>query len=348
MGSSIDIYVPTEADIERIIKDVIEAAENAVEPMFMIHSLGHPYFIDLGGGHDTEHHPWLFGYGTFFACNESGRIHWMHPDIRKALDTITEPLLREAIARGQQYNPEKTPAQIAETFMGWCQESLAELDVRMKTACAFYDAVSEMGRYTDTFAARADFSRLCAKHEIDEGVGRAIAKCALHLDLSEFIGPTTARGDGQAALLSRFIDPKRSTSPCPSLAKKALARLHEAGHKAASQEDIDYVATAVAHGLFQENLIAEQCTPSGAVALLHLKIEKGMFDNDDCEAGFYSLERRIGELIAGAFPAREAISAHQSIELIGAANARMRAVGRAPITPQRCRQAIEQDATIPF
>lgn len=340
-------YDPTPESIQTVIDEVIETAEHAIEPMYPINALGYPYHIDFGGGHDTWCYPWQFGQGTLFAVDDKNRIHWMHPDIREALDTVTEPMLRAALERSSQLRSDCTPAETAHKFFEWCRESLATLDERMLLTQPFYAAVLSLGRFPCPQAAAQGFAALCRKHGVEEILGPNIARCALRLDLTDYGSPPNS-GAERAALLSRLIDPDLCPAPSATAARDALSRLHLARDKRSSEADIACVATATAHGILPENLTREEFSQAGAANLLRLQIEEGDLDPTAEDGSRMRMQERIGEILSGARNGVGPISAHQALPVMAAANARLAALGHPPISPASCREAIKRLEAIPF
>lgn len=341
-------YEPSAEDIQRTIDEALETAADGVDPLFPIEDLGQCYIVDLGGGRDTDMHPWTFGMGRFFLEDEEGRMHWMHPEIRTALDKITPELLLEAIRKEHRPGSDKTPEELASLFHQWCRENLAKLDKRMEAAAPFHEAVAQIGRYPSPKHAHEAFENLCKQHKISIDLGRNIARRALRLDLSAYVGmiQPTAR----AALLSRLIDPQCCPAPPINEARQALARLYMAEHVVDPElADIDCVAIATAHGQLPENLPAQRHQTSGALPLLTYQIETGHLDPKPDEIRpSPRLHSQIGQLLIGDGHSTAPISAHQALLLIGVANARLRLIGQPPITPEQCRKAAEADNEIPF
>lgn len=348
MTDETNYYEPSSDDIQRVIAEVLDAAADGVDPMFPIEQLGQCYFVDIGGGRDTDMHPWTFGIGRFFVDDEGGRIHWMHPDIRTVLDRVTPELLREAIMTGDGSTTGRTPEELAQKFYQWCRSHLTKLDKRMERATPFYQAAAQIGRYASPALAHEAFESLCAQHGIAIGLGRNIARCALRLDFCGYVGmdqPTT-----RAALLSRMIDTRHCPAPAAPKARDALARLHLAeAWGDADDADIDCVAIATAHGQFPENLVAQKHRTSGALALVMYEIETGRLDpKADDNRPYPRMHSRIGELLIEEYSNMEPLSAHQALLLIGAANARLRFIGQPLLTPEQCRKAAKASDEIPF
>lgn len=348
MAEKTDYYEPSLNDVQRVIDETLDTAADGVDPMFPIEDLGQCYFVDLSGGRDVEMHPWTFGIGRFFLDDEEGRIHWMHPEIRTSLNKITPELLLEAVTRNPSRESDKTPEELAQTFYEWCQENLAKLDARMRRSIPFHDAVSHIGRYPSPELAHAALDELCKQHELTLTLGRNIARRALRLDLCGYV--SMDQPVARAALLARMIDTQHCLAPDVQKARQALARLYLAKvDDEPDIADIACVAIATAHGQFPENLPAEQYRTSGALALLTYQIEAGQLDPKMNETRpFAQLHSRIGQLLLGDHPSTPPISAHQTLLLIGSANARMRLIGQPPLTPEQCREAAEADNQIPF
>lgn len=341
-------YDPTPETIRQVINDVIETTEQAIEPMYPINALGYPYHIDFGDGHDTWCHPWQFGQGTLFAVDDVDRIHWMHPDIRTALDTVTEPMLRAALERSTQLRPDSTPAETARKFFGWCQESLATLDERMLRSQPFYDAVLSLGRFPRPQSAMQGFAALCHEHSVEEILGLNIARCALKLDLTDYVGTPPNSGAERASLLSRLIDPELCPAPSATAARDALSRLHLGQDKKPAETDLACVAVATAHGILSENLTREEFSPAGSANLLRLQIEAGALDPAPEDGSCMRMQERIGEILSGNCNGIGPISAHQALPIMAAANARLAALGHPPISPESCREAMRRFESIPF
>jgi hypothetical protein len=342
-------FTPTLEILDRAVEQSGEVAGDAGYPLYMLDHIGHPFFIDLGNGRDYELHPWVEIIDTLLVDDTKGRIHWMHPDMRSRLDGITEEFLLRVVP--DQTKEGERAEDLARALYEDCLSRLAAYDARRKHIQPAVEFFAGPKRLASVKAAADAIEDLAVERNIEGQVIWRLAQILRRVPVIFEGANDSGASLFKASVLSQMIDP--ASCPKPDHDAAYTARLIVETERSANlcPEAIDTLARAIAHGILPLDPDDLRGTSDFVIDLLIQQIKMGQHDPSPGHGvPSSSMASHVGALICGQWPAEGGpISAHETIRLVGAANARLDVLGiEERLCPHAARARAERDREIPF
>ena len=347
-------FRPTPDELDTLVEEVLLAALHRTWPPNMIDEVATPYFAHCGNGVEFETCPWIGAVDRFVAIDGDRRIHWMHAEMKA----------RIAILDAEDFYPEVgcsvklanlSRKETAEALDDHALSAMLRLARRQRIAGPAMARISRLPRSGTPAEAQARLSDLFAAAGIGSDLGWSLAQVALRVE----------RSDGQhflvhrcpftrAKILARLAASEQTPRPDPAMSRRSLISLLLASDSD-GENDLSDEVFVVASGIVHGDLPTRLEHQVGPVDLFMVRIERGDFDPEPDEESIAivegeppepnAMERAVATLLFTQAP----ISSHDSVRVLGAAAARLAAIGRPEgIDLDACRDWSAKEDEIPF